>query len=410
MRVAVIGGGAAGYFSSIQIKEFNPSFDVSLFEATNKVLSKVLISGGGRCNVTNNTQDVRELVKNYPRGEKELIGPFNQFGPSDTISWFESKGVKLKTEDDRRVFPVTNNSESIANALVDCAKGYKINIRKNSRVDYVEPNESSANGFFLCFKNSEREFYDKVVIACGGIKKQSSLFSKLRHKIIDPVPSLFSFEINDQLIEGLLGISIREVDAKLSFSSEKVNSKYVVESKPLLITHWGLSGPAVIVLSSHYARELYDVSYQAKLTLNFLPKNKPSEVKSMLLDMKSKSPKKKLYSSKVFDLPSALWSRFLDASKIDKDLLWANLSIREAEVISENLTKYEFQIIGKGQFKEEFVTSGGVSLKEVDFKTMQSKLHPGLYFCGEVLDIDGVTGGFNFQAAWTTGYLVGRGM
>lgn len=403
--VGVIGGGAAGYFAAIQVKIHNPKLRVLLFEGTGKVLSKVLISGGGRCNVTNYTPTINDLVKNYPRGEKELIGPFHQFGPLDTMEWFESRGVALKIENDKRVFPVSDNSSSIADLLIKTAIDSGIEIRKNSRVELVEPTD---NEYVLHLKNSTAQTCNKVVIATGGIKAESSLFSKLHHTIIPPVPSLFTFNIKDPLIDGLSGASVKEVNCYLQFGKKRVQSSHHTLRKPLLITHWGLSGPAVIVLSAICARDLYEANYKALLFVNFVPQINSSEIANMIMQLKERSPKKNIFSTKIFDIPNSLWERILRISLIPEDLTCTHISRKQAELISKNISTYEFLVDGKGQFKEEFVTAGGISRKEIDFKTMQSKLHPGLYFCGEVIDIDGVTGGFNFQAAWTTGFIVGK--
>jgi predicted Rossmann fold flavoprotein len=398
LKVLVIGGGAAGYFAAINVAESRLDAEVVICEATNKVLSKVLISGGGRCNVTNDTKDPRDLVKNYPRGGRELLGPFNRFGVVETIKWFQDRGVQLKVEKDGRMFPQSNSSSTI----IECFKGlvskYKIDLRLKERIESVEFNSN-----FKVKAGSREEEFDAVILASGGNERSYEIARSLGHSIVSPIPSLFTFEIKDPLLDNLSGLSFLKVELSLTFSKRKFKNQ-----GPLLITHWGLSGPAVIVLSSICARELYDANYEAELRVNFLPEMNSEEVQDLLSSYRQLNLNKKVINGLPFPLTRAFWERVLTISGIEVDLLWQGMSKKLIKDLANALTNTSLRVNGKGVFKEEFVTAGGVSLKEVDFKTMQSRICPGLYFAGEVLDIDGVTGGFNFQSAWTTAWIASQ--
>jgi len=399
-KIAIIGGGAAGLFSSISSGLHNPKSNIDLFESSSKLLAKLRISGGGRCNVTNNTLEIKELIKNYPRGSKELISPFNQFSVVDTINFFQNENIELKTEPDNRMFPTTDNSETIANCLINKAKELNVKIhfkRKLTKVKY-------SNNKFKLFFNNEKEFhiYDKLIITTGGTKSSYDLVSEMGHKIIKLVPSLFSFQIKDPLIKDISGISFQDIDLKL-----KVASKTFKQSGPVLITHWGLSGPATIKLSAFAALELFESDYQARLFLNFIPQINKESLINILSNFKISNQKKKLVSEPLFELPKRFWENLI-LLNFDKEKTWQEISKKGIQKLITQLTEYQMQVSGKGIFKSEFVTSGGVCLKEINLKTFESKLIPNLFFAGEVLNIDGITGGFNFQAAWTGSWIAGK--
>lgn len=392
-KVGVIGGGAAGYFAAIHCAEARPDAQVSVLEGTTRPLTKVRISGGGRCNVTHHCFDPELLVKNYPRGFRELRGPFSRFQPKDTVAWFARRGVELKSEVDGRMFPVTDDSETIISCLEKAAKGAGVEVRLGQIVKGIQHRDGK---FFVQLRAGE-EAFDRLLLATGSGPQGVAAARSLGHQLVDPVPSLFTFNIDDPRLKELPGISFPEVELTL----EPGGSGQVFKQRgPLLITHWGLSGPAVLKLSAFAARELFLSRYKARLRINFLPGEAPATV-----------------SAKVFatrQLPPSLPKRFAQALiqhvGIEAKASWANLSGELLQRLASELSQGEYQVDGKGVFKDEFVTAGGVALKEVDFRTMESKRCPGLYFAGEILDVDGITGGFNFQNAWTTGYLAGQAM
>lgn len=407
-NIAVIGGGAAGYFAAIHAAEQNPESRVVIFEATKKPLAKVLVSGGGRCNVTHHCFEAGELVKHYPRGAKELRGAFSRFQPNDTIAWYSARGVELKVEADGRMFPTTDNSETIAHCLQDAAARSGVKLRVGLKVRGISKHETG-EGFVIETDAVQPEHFAAVILATGGGRQGFELAASLGHTIVSPVPSLFTFEIKDPRLAELSGLSFSTAKLKLIVASakEKRGEAIFEQAGPVLITHWGLSGPAVIKLSALAARELFEQSYQAKLKLNFLPQYNPESLLAQLLSMKEQFPKKEL-KTVVFDgVAKRYWLSLLEYLALGAGLTWADVSKKQLRSLAEELTNAEFAVRGKGVFKEEFVTCGGVSLKEVDFRTMQSRICLGLYFAGEVLDIDGITGGFNFQAAWTTGWIAG---
>jgi predicted Rossmann fold flavoprotein len=400
-QIVVIGGGAAGFFGAIQAAESNPQAHVIILEAAKEPLVKVRISGGGRCNVTHHCFDTSQLVNYYPRGGKALRGAFSRFQPQDTIKWFESRGVKLKTEADGRMFPITDNSETIVNCLRDAASFAGVHLMLNSAVKSVE---KQAESFTIELKRDYKIAADKILIATGSSPFGYRTAQDLGHSLLSPVPSLFTFQISDPRLKDLLGVSVDKVRVRLGGSN-------LEQIGPLLITHWGVSGPAILKLSAWGARVLHDHHYKMPLIINWLTDYHPEKLREILSHTKSEYPKRKIFNYCPFDeLPKRLWQSLLIHLTVKAANLWAELSKNTLNQLITELHQGEYQIKGKGVFKEEFVTCGGVSLKEVDFKTMESKICPGLYFAGEVLDIDGVTGGFNFQSAWTTGYLAGQGM
>ncbi|MCH7400401.1 NAD(P)/FAD-dependent oxidoreductase [Belliella kenyensis] len=396
-RVAVIGAGASGYFAAIHAAA--QGCVVTILEKTSKSLSKVKVSGGGRCNVTHAAFENRLLVKNYPRGEKFLKVSFEKFSVKNTIDWFESRGVKLKIEQDGRMFPVSDDSESIIKALEKEASKLHVIIKYQFSVASIEKNEG-------CFKikssQNEELHFDQIIVCTGGSPKLQGFdfLSKLGHKINPPIPSLFTFNTPHDPIKSLMGISVPDAFVKL----EGTKLSY---QGPLLITHWGISGPAVLKLSAFGARWLADTSYKAKAHIRWVSNWTEESLHTDLNSFKSKHPKKKISSNPLFGLPSRLWEHFVEKSEISIEEIWINISKKQLNRLIQNLFCYIVTIDGKTTFKEEFVTAGGVSLDEVNPNTLESKLVSGLYFAGEVLDIDGITGGFNFQAAWTTGYIAG---
>ena len=406
MNIIIIGGGAAGFFAGIICAENNPQTNVIIVEASSKVLGKVRISGGGRCNVTHNCFDPKELVTYYPRGSRELRGAFTRFQPQDIINWFEKKGVALKTELDGRVFPVTDNSETIVNCLIKAAEKAKIKIKIKSEVIALK---SENNKFKAVFKNGETLTGDRVLIATGSSRKGYQLAQSLGHEIITPLPSLFTFNIKDSRFQGLEGIALEPVGLKLLGKSKK---QIIQQSGSLLITHWGISGFGVLRLSAFGAKVLAENNYQMSLVINWLFPDNPEQIKDKLLEIKNNhsQSRQQISSFCPLPLPKRLWQRLLKFVEIEPQKKWSEVSKNELIKLAKELAQGEYQILGKGVFKDEFVTCGGVKLKEVNFSTMESKICPHLYLAGEVLDIDGVTGGFNFQSAWTTGWLAGSAM
>ena len=408
----VIGGGAAGFLGSISCVNVNPNIQVTLLEAGRKPLAKVLISGGGRCNVTHNCFDPTELVEYYPRGGKALRGAFTRFQPKDTVAWFKAQGVQLKTESDGRMFPITDNSETIASCLLETAKAGGVKLRTgvpvksvkklNNSIDNKE--KSNTKGFEVELKQGEKLKCDRLLIATGSNPLGYRWAKDLGHKIESPVPSLFTFNINDPRLQDLAGISVVNVSLSLVNSGHKK----LQQTGPLLITHWGISGPAVLKLSAWGARVMYEKQYKLPLLINWVPQYNGETLRQYLLNIKSKTPKRQIYSYSPLPLPKRLWQRLVTIVGIDDQTPWTELSKRALNKLVQELTQGKYLIEGKGVFKEEFVTCGGVSLKEVNFKTMESKRCLGLYFAGEILDIDGITGGFNFQSAWTTSWLAGQ--
>jgi predicted Rossmann fold flavoprotein len=397
-NIVVIGGGAAGFFAAITAAENKPGNNVIILEKGISVLSKVKVSGGGRCNITNSCSEPWELIKYYPRGGKELLSPFYKFNSTDTVEWFHNHGVKLKTEPDGRLFPKTDDSQTIVDCLVKSADKKGIKIITQAGVTGIKIN--TGKGWIIT--SSGKEFRANSVIICSGSSNYVwNIINSLGHKINLPVPSLFTFNIKDRRIEGIPGISVPEVEVKIEGSKLKVTG-------PLLITHWGMSGPVILKLSAWGARELYSKNYNFNILINWLPGLNMEYIKQKLNQIKKNNLASNIYSISPFGLPIRLWHKLLEFADINKDIKWNNLSGLLLNNLAMQLSESKFTVNGKSTFKEEFVTCGGVNLNEVDFKTMESKLHKGLFFAGEVLDIDAVTGGFNFQAAWTTGWIAGN--
>ncbi len=400
--VIVIGGGAAGFFSAIACCNTNPLARVTILEAGRRPLAKVAISGGGRCNLTHHCFEPAKLVQNYPRGSKALRGAFSRFQPQDTVKWFESRGVKLKTEADGRMFPITDDSATIVNCLLTAADQAGVILRTGTVVNSVKKNQE--NAFQITLKNGERLQCNSVLIATGSNPLGYRWAKQLGHTIESPVPSLFTFQIKDPRLEGLAGITVENTKVRLLC----VSKIKLEQTGALLITHWGLSAPAILKLSAWGARFLHDHKYNLPLEINLLPQYNQQTLKQELNKIKLSIPKKKVITYCPLSLPKRLWQNLVIYVGIKSEKLWSDLSKKELNKLVLELLQGQYQIVGKGVFKEEFVTCGGVNLKEINFKTMESKICTNLYFAGEVLDIDGITGGFNFQSAWTTGWLAGN--
>ena len=392
----VVGGGAAGFFSAITCAEKSGK-SVLILEKTSQLLQKVKISGGGRCNVTHNCFEPRELSRNYPRGEKALIGPFHRFGAADTVEWFASRGVTLKTETDGRMFPDTDSSQTIIDALLGAADAAGVSIHTSEGVTSVVKNEGT---FELVTDAGNSYTAACVLIATGGtrIAAGARLAASLGHELQPPTPSLFTFKIKDPLIEGLLGLSVSP--AEVSIQQSKLSSR-----GPVLITHWGLSGPGILKISAQGARELAEQDYRFDISVNWLPDADPAAV---IAEKRLSEGKRQLSGRSPFaSIAKRLWLRLVVAAEVPDATTWAQLSKTQAAQLVSQLTASTFAVSGKSTNKDEFVTCGGISLNEINFQTMQSKLVNGLYFAGEVIDVDGVTGGYNFQNAWTNGFHAG---
>jgi predicted Rossmann fold flavoprotein len=400
--LVVIGGGAAGFFGAIACAEAFPGARVLILEATTRVLTKVKISGGGRCNVTHHQFDPKQLIKYYPRGQKELIGPFHRFQPKDTVTWFANHGVELKAEEDGRMFPTTNDSQTIIDCFHSAARESGVVLQKNMLVQNIVPCEV---GFEIHVKPSTIIKTHYVLLASGSMPYGASLATGLGHRLVSPVPSLFTFQIKDPLLEGLSGISFPFVRITLKMEGE---SRDFVQEGPCLITHWGLSGPAVLKLSAFAARELHCSSYKASVQVNWNPPLKMEEALQKLEICKKQSPKKKMGNENPFPCVRRFWDSLLRESGFAEEALFGEVSRKQLQGLALRITQTNLQLSGKGVFKEEFVTAGGIAREEIDFRSMESKIHPGLYFAGEAIDIDGITGGFNFQNAWTGAWLAGQ--
>lgn len=400
MKVAVIGGGAAGFFSAISAKTHHPDAQVTIYERSDKLLSKVRISGGGRCNVTHHCFKIHELVKFYPRGEKPLKKAFGIFSPTDTISWFNERGVELKTEADGRMFPVTDSSQTIIDCLMREVHNLGIGIKTKSSVKTLRDSE---NQLILGFKNGESKEVDKIIVATGGSPRPEGFnwLREMEHNIEEPVPSLFTFNMPEESITKLMGVVADPVSVKIMGLKLKSEG-------PLLITHWGMSGPAILKLSSFGARELNDMNYEFKALINWTGELSEQEIREVLKSIVETHGKKRIHNVNPFELPGRLWEFLISKVEVDENMIWQNMGKKNINRMVHILMNDEYSVSGKTTFKEEFVTCGGVSLQDIDIKTMGSKKVPNLYFAGEVLDIDGVTGGFNFQAAWTTGFIAGK--
>ena len=393
-KVVIIGGGAAGFFTAINAKELNPELDITILEKGKDVLQKVKISGGGRCNVTHACFEPKELTKFYPRGQKELLGPFHQFMTGDTFEWFENKGVPLKIEADNRVFPEANTSQAIIDCFQKEIKRLSINVLTGKGVTtFYSENEK------WVIKTKDEEFIaDKLVIAAGSSKKIWDISKELNHTIIPTVPSLFTFNIKDERIVDLGGVSVAN-------ATVKINGTKLENNGPLLITHWGMSGPAVLKLSAFGARILADKNYKYSVSINWLSRSE-EEIIEVLSELKKANARKQIGLKSPFpEIPRRLWERLVVGSAIQLQQNWADITKNQLTALAQQLTKATFNADGKSTFKEEFVTAGGIDLKEINFKRFESKLHKNLFYVGEILTIDAVTGGFNFQNAWTGGWI-----
>ena len=402
-RVVVAGGGAAGFFAAIACAEAAPGLEVSLFEKGPQFLSKVRVSGGGRCNVTHACFDAREFAAHYPRGERELIAPLQRFQASDTVAWFQSRGVKLKTERDGRMFPVTDSAQTIIDCLLSAASAAGVRLHLNRGVDSAT--KRPAGAFDLKLSDGETLACGCLLLATGGCRAPAlgQLAVSLGHSLEPPVPSVFTFHIDTPWLRELAGVSVEAVEAT-------VPGTRLSETGALLLTHWGLSGPAILRLSAWGARALHRLNYRFPLRLNWLPRFSPEALAAELQSRREAQPARLVVNTPIAPLSARLWERLVRASGIPGDTRWAALSRSARHQLVQQLLRTELPVTGKSLNKDEFVTCGGVRLSEVDLKTMQSRLCPGLYFAGELLDLDGLTGGFNFQAAWTTGWIAGNGM
>jgi predicted Rossmann fold flavoprotein len=402
-RVVIVGGGAAGFFGAITCAENKRSdnVEVLLFERSPHFLSKVRISGGGRCNVTHSCFDVRLLASHYPRGERALIGPFQRFQPRDAITWFEDRGVRLKTENDGRIFPVSDSSQTIIDCLLEASRAAGVVLRANCGVARVKTIEGGI--FELTLQDGEKLLCNQLLIASGGCRTAgpAEMANSLGHQLEPPIPSLFTFHLDAGWLRDLAGISVESVEASVPGTGLR-------ETGPILVTHWGVSGPAILRLSAWGARSLNALNYRFPLTIKWLPGRPVDSILEELHTRRESQPTSRVAATPIRPLPARLWAQLALLSGIEEETRWNNLTRSAHRRFAEILARTEFQVVGKSPNKAEFVTCGGVRLKDVDFRTMESRICPGLYFAGEILDIDGITGGFNFQAAWTTGWIAGN--
>jgi predicted Rossmann fold flavoprotein len=396
--IIIVGGGAAGFFTAINIVEKNPKLKVAILERGAEVLQKVRISGGGRCNVTHACFEPNELVKFYPRGEKELRGPFHQFCSGDTIEWFEKHGVELKIEADGRMFPASNSSQTIIDCFLTATTKLGIQVLTGQSVQSIFKKDK----VWKIETQSENYIAEKLILATGSNPKIWEMLQAHGHAIVSPVPSLFTFNIKDSRIKELPGVAAQV--------TVKVKDTKLESTGPLLITHWGMSGPAILKLSAWGARTLFEKNYQFTIFVNWLNDMESAETEKILKDLKQEHAKKAVSKKSPFDFPNRLWESLVVASGIEVETKWADLTKIQLQNLANQLTNSTFQVNGKSTFKEEFVTSGGIDLKEINFKTMESKLHENLYFAGEIVNIDAITGGFNFQNAWTSGFILANGI
>jgi predicted Rossmann fold flavoprotein len=399
-QLAVIGGGAAGFFCAVNAAASNPTLHVTIVEKSNKFLSKVKVSGGGRCNVTHACFSMAEMIKKYPRGSAFLKKAFHYFFTTDTIEWFKQRGVELKAEADGRMFPVTNSSQTIIDCLIKEANKHHVEILLNREVSVLE---KINNKWQMQFKNNTTLIADYVCIASGGYPKlnQFEWLKKTGHVIEAPVPSLFTFNIPNNTVTQLMGVTVENATVKIT--GTKLQSEGA-----LLITHWGISGPAVLKLSAWAAKELAEKNWQFTAMVNWLPQYNENLLKEKIQQLRFTIAAQKISNRNPFNLPARLWEYLLQQSSINPEIRWADLPAKEQNKLIKNICAQEFAVNGKTTFKEEFVTAGGINVNQIDHNTMQSKKATGLFFAGEVLNIDGVTGGFNFQNAWTTGYIAAK--
>lgn len=406
MKVVVIGGGAAGFFGAIACAQANAAAEVLLLEKSNKLLAKVRVSGGGRCNVTHHCFVPSILARQYPRGAKQLKEAFKIFGAAETVDWFAQRGVQLKAEADGRMFPVTDNSETIVNCLLQEARRVGVQVRSGASVTHIEPvTNADRSRFILHLSSGESITADKILVSTGGNPKDTAYdwLRALGHLVQEPVPSLFTFNVPGSPLLELQGVSVPK--AKVQVAGQKLTYE-----GPLLITHWGYSGPAVLKLSAWGARIFHDLRYTFTALISWVPEFTEETLREQLQHYRQAHPKKTVATNALFGLPQRLWKSLTQLAEVPAEIRWADLPAKNANRLVEALLRMPADVKGKTTFKEEFVTCGGIDLTQVNMRTMESRLQPGLYFAGEVLDIDGITGGFNFQAAWTTGYLAGISM
>ena len=392
--IIIVGGGAAGFFTAINIVEKNPKLKVAILERGQEVLTKVRISGGGRCNVTHACFVPNDMVKFYPRGEKELRGPFHQFCSGDTIEWFEKHGVELKIEEDGRMFPISNSSQTIIDCFLNATNKLGIQVLTGQSVQSI----FKASDYWKVETNHETFACQKLILTTGSNPKIWEMLATIGHTIVPAVPSLFTFNIKDARIKNLMGVS--------AMATVKIKDTKLAVTGPLLITHWGMSGPGILRLSAWGARILAEKHYQFTIQVNWLNEMTFDEAASQLKDLKLEHTKKAVSKKSPFEFPNRLWESLVLASGISEETKWADLNKNQLQSLANQLVNGQFQVNGKSTFKEEFVTAGGIDLKEINFKTMESKLHENLYFAGEIVNIDAITGGFNFQNAWTSGFIV----
>jgi predicted Rossmann fold flavoprotein len=399
-RLIVVGGGAAGFFCAVNAARLSPTLEVVIVEKTSKLLSKVRVSGGGRCNVTHACFSIAEMIKKYPRGASFLKKAFHHFFTTDTINWFKDRGVELETESDGRMFPSSNSSQTIVDCLMQEANRYGVEILMNKEVKSIK---KGSDGFELLFSNDTTLAANFLCIASGGYPKSTQFewLHQIGHTIEAPVPSLFTFNMPGNPINALMGISVERVQVKIMGSK-------LAEEGPLLITHWGMSGPAILKLSAWGARELAAKNWQFGMVVNWLPAYNEQTLKDKFQLIRFDIAAQKITNRNPFLLPQRLWDYLLQQSGVNENSRWADLPAKEQNKLIKNICAQEFSVNGKTTFKEEFVTSGGIVLDEVEHASMQSKIVPGLFFAGEVLNVDGVTGGFNFQNAWTTGWIAAK--
>lgn len=406
-QLIVVGGGAAGFFSAVNAARINPELKVTILEKSSKLLSKVRISGGGRCNVTHACFDIEEMIRRYPRGTHFVRKAFHHFFTTDTISWFKERGVELKTEADGRMFPVTDSSDTIIACLLKEADRYKVEIKMNADVKKIDMNNSEVNGksFRVFLSDTMVMQADFICIACGGYPKaaQFDWLKQSGHTIVEPLPSLFTFNMPGNSITGLMGVSVEK-------AMVKIRGTKFSEQGPLLITHWGMSGPAILKLSAWAARELAQQVYHFTITVSWITSFTEQTLREEWSTLRQQYAAQKITTRNPFQLPNRLWEYLVTCSGINAEQRWSDLQAKQQNALIRNLTMQEFEVKGKTTFKEEFVTCGGITLSEVDVNTMQSKKLAGLFFAGEVLDVDGITGGFNFQHAWTSGWIAAKGI
>lgn len=393
-NIVIIGGGAAGFFTAANLDE--SKYHVTILEQNSDVLQKVKVSGGGRCNVTHACFDPRELAQFYPRGQKELMSVFSKFQPGDTMDWFLQRNIPLKIENDNRIFPESNTSQTIIDIFLTEVQQKNFEIKTKTTVKEIQKRENQ----YMILTNNGDFLADYVIYATGSSPKSLRIMENLGHKIVSTVPSLFTFNIKDDLLINLPGTSFE--NAEVSIPQLKTS-----ESGPLLITHWGLSGPAILKISAWKARELFDCNYEFEITVNFISKT-IYEAEALFMEFRQNNPKKSIGQSKVFDITNRFWNQLLERSNINPDKNISNISSKELRILLENLCQKKFKVEGKSTYKDEFVTAGGVDLKEINFKNLSSKLLENFYIAGEVLNIDAVTGGFNFQACWSEAWLIAQ--